>query len=106
MKKKRKELIIGLLFAFVFGGALLMPEGNTANIMFFIFFIGGIAGILAVLLAPLSSFAGKGIMWEHYIPQSLIIVFMFSSPFPYLGYVFSTIITILFVKNVIAFDRY
>ena len=106
MTHKAKQLGINLIFASIFGGALFIPEGYIANIVFLVFFIGGFGGLIAALLMPLSAFAGKGIMWEHYLPQSLIIFFMFVSPFPYLGYVFAAIFMILFTKNFLAIERY
>ena len=106
MNHKFKELMIGLLFASILGGALLVPAGNIANFMFLIFFLGSGVGLLGALRAPLSSFSGKGIMWEHYIPQTLIIILMFISPFPYLGYVFCVIAIILIIKNLLANERY
>ncbi len=106
MTQKSKQLGINLVFASIFGGALLIPEGKIANIVFLALFIGGFAGLVAALLIPLYAFAGKGIMWQHYIPQSLIIIFMFVSPFTYLAYVFGAIFAILLIKNFLAFERY
>ena len=106
MKNKFINLFIGLMFTAFIGLSLYLPEGDMPHILFVTFIVGGMYGFIRTVFAPLSDLTSKGIMWEYYIPQIIIIVMLINSSFQDIGYLFGVTIIILAIKNIIAIMRY